>query len=82
MLHNDKVCDLYNSLSVVLYNKMHDTSLGMLPGLGDNKGMQNFGKKATFTTMKMTQLRWRMEYRHMRCDQKFQDWPQDDNVGS
>jgi len=43
-LYNDKVCDLYNSLSVVFNSKMYDTSLGMLPVLGDNKGMQNFGK--------------------------------------
>jgi len=45
ILYNDKVCDLYDSLSVVLNSKMYNTSLGMLPGLEDNKGMQNFGKQ-------------------------------------
>ena len=44
ILYNDKVCDLYDSLSVVFNSKMYDTSVGMLPGLADN-GMQNFGKQ-------------------------------------
>ena len=79
ILYNDKVCELYDSPSVVFNSKMYDTSLGMLPGLGDNKGMQNF---ATFKTMKMGQLRWRMQYRCTRCDQKFKDWPHDDTAGS
>jgi len=38
-LYNDKVCDLCDMLSVVSNSKMYDTSLAMLPGLGDNKGM-------------------------------------------
>ena len=41
----DKVCDLYDLLSVVFNSKMYNTSVGMLPGLEDNEGMQNFGKQ-------------------------------------
>ena len=45
ILYSDKLCDLHDLLSVVCNSKMYNTSLGMLPGMGDNKGMQNFGKQ-------------------------------------
>jgi hypothetical protein len=46
ILHNDKVCDLYDSVSVVLDNEMQDTMVRVCgQDCKDNKGMQNFGKQ-------------------------------------